>query len=107
MYERAENSIELTYLRRFILPLSNINDFSLKRIETNFINRKIPKRTISVKLSNEQLNRSTLSLNSSLIHEESISDELIRSLALSPNEETLLVGTNKNHLYEIAFSKMV
>lgn len=35
------------------------------------------------------------------------SNEIIQSLALSPNEETLLVGTNTNHLYEFAFSKIV
>jgi hypothetical protein len=35
------------------------------------------------------------------------SNEVIRSLALSPNEETLLAGTNTNHLYEFSFSKIV
>lgn len=59
MYERSENSSNLTYFRTLILPSS------------------------------------------------SFSNEIIHSLTLSPNEETLLVGTNSNHLYEFSFSKIV
>ena len=70
MFERAENSARLSYLRRLILPSSPLASSNPRR----------PQRS---------------------------SDELISSFALSPNEETLLVGTNHNHLYEIAFSKMV
>jgi hypothetical protein len=77
MYERNENSVELTYLRTLILPSTIVNDFSARIIQ-----------------------------NISL-HERSLSNEVIRSLALSPNEETLLAGTNANHLYEFAFSKIV
>jgi WD40 repeat protein len=57
MYERNENSCQLNYLRKLILPSSNK------------------------------------------------SNEIIKSLALSPNEETLLAGTNYNHLYQFSFSK--
>ena len=73
MYERSENSAELTYLRTLFLPSSAINNFATKKIQNNFID----------------------------------TNEVIRSLALSPNEETLLAGTNANHLYEFAFSKIV
>ena len=70
MFERAENSGQLSYLRRLILPSSSLNSPISRRLHGS-------------------------------------TDELISSFALSPNEETLLVGTNHNHLYEIAFSKMV
>lgn len=70
MFERAENSGQLSYLRRLILPSSSLNSPVSRRLHGS-------------------------------------TDELISSFALSPNEETLLVGTNHNHLYEIAFSKMV
>ena len=42
---------------------------------------------------------------SSLLHHRS--ERLIQSLALSPNEETLLVLTSDHHFYQISFSKMV
>ncbi|CAF3818963.1 unnamed protein product [Rotaria magnacalcarata] len=48
----------------------------------------------------------SLVFDSSLINQRLISNEIILSLSLSPNEETLLVATNFNNLYEIAFSKM-
>jgi hypothetical protein len=67
MYERSENSDELTYLRRLILPSLMHEDFSMKKS----------------------------------------SNEIIKSLTLSANEENLLVGTNCNHLYQISFSNMV
>jgi hypothetical protein len=96
MYERGENSIELTYLRKLILPSSILNEFSPKTVQT-----KTRQRNLSIQ-SMENL----FSLRSSFKHEKSIENELIHSLALSPNEEILLAGTNQNHLYQIAFSKM-
>ncbi|CAF1929613.1 unnamed protein product [Rotaria magnacalcarata] len=48
----------------------------------------------------------SLVFDSSLINQRLISNEIILSLSLSPNEETLLVATNFNNLYEIAFSEM-
>ncbi len=38
MYQRNENSAQLTYLRTLILPSSTINHFSSKKIEKNFKN---------------------------------------------------------------------
>jgi len=38
MYQRNENSAQLTYLRTLILPSSIINNFSSKKIEKNFKN---------------------------------------------------------------------
>jgi hypothetical protein len=96
MYERGENSIELTYLRRLILPSSIVKEFSPNTVQT-----KTRQRNPSIQ-SMENIS----SLRSSFKHQRSIGNELIHSLALSPNEEILLAGTNQNHLYQIAFSKM-
>ena len=58
-------------------------------------------------MSKEQDDENVFSSASSYLHESLRSNEVIVSLALSPNEETLLAGSNTNHLYEFAFSKIV
>jgi hypothetical protein len=104
MYERSENSDGLTYLRRLILPSPLNDDLSLKK------RPKSGYRNVLNKLTNEFSMGDILSSHSSF--EEDIrlfdsSNEIILSLSLSPNEETLLCGTNQNHIYQIHFSKMV
>ncbi|CAF3386343.1 unnamed protein product [Rotaria socialis] len=106
MYERNENGIELTYLRRLVLPSYSINDFSIKKTQFHLNNRKKLQKKNSLKLFKQESIRNSLVFDSSLINQRLISNEIILSLSLSPNEETLLVATNFNNLYEIAFSKM-
>ncbi|CAF1143866.1 unnamed protein product [Rotaria sordida] len=101
MYERNENCFYLTYLRRFILPSFNsINDFSIKRTKNNIGYRKSLKR-----FKNESIEKN-YSIDSSYRNQKSISNDIILSLALTPNENTLLVATNYNNLYKINFSNM-
>ncbi|CAF3849927.1 unnamed protein product [Didymodactylos carnosus] len=85
MYERAEHSDQLTYLRELLLPT-------------------IP--TANLKLSVTPFLKSQLTTHEVPSLQYSTSDEQISSLALSPNEETLLAATNYNQLYEISFSKV-
>lgn len=65
------------------------------------------KEKISLKLIKNELNRNDSLLNSLKKNNKINSNEIILSLALSPNEETLLIATNFNNLYEISFSKIV
>ncbi|CAF1441079.1 unnamed protein product, partial [Adineta steineri] len=95
MFERSENNVDLTYLRKFVLPSSLINNLFHQNLRRN-PTQSAPIRSI------ENIFLSDLSFK----NQRSTTNEIIHSLALSPNEETLLAATNYNHLYEITFSKM-
>ncbi|CAF1123424.1 unnamed protein product [Adineta steineri] len=95
MFERSENNIDLTYLRKFILPSSLINNLFHQNLRRN------PAKSAPIR-SMENIFLSDLSFK----NQRSTTNEIIHSLALSPNEEILLAATNYNHLYEITFSKM-